>query len=78
MRAIQSARREAGLDISDRIRLTVDGDEPVVAAVAAHRELVAGEVLALELEVPVRPAEGAHEAREKVTGGTVTVSVQRA
>ena len=78
VRAIQSARREAGLDISDRIRLTVDGDEPVVAAVAAHRELVAGEVLALELEVPARPAEGAHEAREKVTGGTVTVSVQRA
>jgi isoleucyl-tRNA synthetase len=75
VRAIQSARREAGLDISDRIRLTVDGDQSVVAAVAAHRELVAGEVLALEIEVPASPADGAHEASEKVSGGTVRVSV---
>ena len=78
VRAIQSARRGAGLDVSDRIRLTVDGDESVVAAVAAHRDLVAGEVLAVELAVPAAPAEGAHAASEKVSGGTVTVSVQSA
>ena len=78
VRAIQSARREAGLDISDRILLTVDGDEAVTAAVAAHRDLVAGEVLAVGLEVPAAPAEGAHAASEKVAGGAVTVSVRRA
>ena len=78
VRAIQSARRGAGLDVSDRIRLTVDGEESVVAAVAAHRDLVAGEVLAVELAVPAAPAEGAHAASEKVSGGTVTVSVQSA
>ena len=78
VRAIQSARRGAGLDVSDRIRLTVDGDESVVAAVAAHRDLVAGEVLAVELVVPAAPAEWAHAASEKVSGGTVTVSVQSA
>jgi isoleucyl-tRNA synthetase len=78
VRAIQSARREAGLDVSDRIRLTVDGDEQVVTAVAAHQELVAAEVLAVEVTVPAAPADGAHPASERVSGGTVTVSVTRA
>lgn len=78
VRAIQAARRDAGLDVSDRIRLTVDGDAQVVEAVAAHRELVAGEVLAIELQVPAAPAEGAHAAAEKVAGGSVTVSVAKA
>ncbi len=80
VRAIQSARRAAGLEVSDRIRLTVDGDAPVVDAVAAHRELVAGEVLAVDLAVPSAPSElpGAHTASEQVAGGTVTVSVARA
>jgi isoleucyl-tRNA synthetase len=77
VRAIQSARRSAGLDISDRIHLTVDGDEAVVAAVAAHRDLVAAEVLALEVAVPAAPVEGAHAETEKVSGGTVTVGVSR-
>ena len=35
-------------------------------------------VLAVELAVPAAPAEGAHAASEKVSGGTVTVSVQSA
>jgi isoleucyl-tRNA synthetase len=78
VRAIQQARRQAGLDVSDRIRLTVDGDEPVLAAVAAYRELVASEVLATDLQVPAQPADGAHRSQEKVAGGTVTVSVARA
>ena len=78
VRAVQAARRAAGLDVSDRIRLTVDGDEQVVAAVAAHRDLVAGEVLATALEVPASPADGAHAAEEKVTGGVVRVSVAKA
>ncbi len=78
IRAIQSARRDAGLDVSDRIRLTVDGDEAVVAAVQANRDLVAAEVLAVEVAVPAAPADGAHSASEKVAGGTVTVSVAKA
>ncbi|MDP2498343.1 MAG: isoleucine--tRNA ligase [Candidatus Palauibacterales bacterium] len=48
---VQRFRRDAGLDVDDRIRLVVAGDEEVEAAVRAHREYVAGETLALELEV---------------------------
>jgi len=46
VRLVQQARREAGLDVSDRITLTLDGPEPVLAAVRAHEASVAGEVLA--------------------------------
>src|SRR5699024_8603253 len=78
VRAIQSARREAGFEGSDRLRLTVDVAPHVVAAVAAHGDPVAGEVLAVEVSVPAAPAGSAHCTSEKVSGGTVTVSVTRA
>ncbi|WP_181781914.1 isoleucine--tRNA ligase [Pseudonocardia pini] len=46
VRAVQQARREAGLDVSDRIALTLDAPEPVLAAVKEHERFVTGEVLA--------------------------------
>jgi isoleucyl-tRNA synthetase len=50
VRALNDLRKEAGLDIADRIRLTLATDEPAVRdAVEAHRDYVAGEVLAVEL-----------------------------
>jgi isoleucyl-tRNA synthetase len=50
IRLIQQARKDAGLDVSDRIKLSVTGAASVLAAVAAHRELVMAETLALELD----------------------------
>ncbi|WP_298992324.1 isoleucine--tRNA ligase [uncultured Pseudokineococcus sp.] len=46
VRLVQQARRDAGLAVGTRIRLTVVGDEPVWEAVMAHQGLVMGEVLA--------------------------------
>ncbi|MCE0768553.1 isoleucine--tRNA ligase, partial [Pseudonocardia kujensis] len=46
VRAVQQARRDAGLDVSDRIALTLDAPEPVLDAVRAHETFVTGEVLA--------------------------------
>jgi isoleucyl-tRNA synthetase len=48
---VQRARKDAGLAVSDRIRLVVDGDAEACAAVTAFGEWVAGEVLAQELVV---------------------------
>jgi isoleucyl-tRNA synthetase len=48
VRAVQQARRDAGLDISDRIRLTVAADEAVWAAVVAHQGTVMAETLAVQ------------------------------
>ncbi len=47
--AIQAARRDAGLQVSDRIVLTLDGDPELLAAARAHQQYVAGETLATEL-----------------------------
>ncbi|MCG6568773.1 isoleucine--tRNA ligase [Tessaracoccus sp. ZS01] len=49
IRFIQDARKRAGLEITDRIRVTVEADGPLGDAVETHRSLIAGEVLAVEL-----------------------------
>jgi isoleucyl-tRNA synthetase len=49
VRAVQNARKDAGLDVADRIALTLGGDAELVAAVRAHEEYVAGETLASEV-----------------------------
>ncbi|WP_226345265.1 isoleucine--tRNA ligase [Agilicoccus flavus] len=46
VRVVQQARKEAGLDVSDRIGLTVLGDAQVWEAVLAHQHLVMTETLA--------------------------------
>ncbi|WP_185996460.1 isoleucine--tRNA ligase [Nocardioides campestrisoli] len=46
VRTVQQARRDAGLDVSDRITLTVSGPQAVLDAARAHEQLVAGETLA--------------------------------
>jgi isoleucyl-tRNA synthetase len=49
--AVQNARRTAGLQVEDRIELTLDGDPNLMRAVAAHREHIADETLAVELRL---------------------------
>ena len=46
VRAIQEARKSAGLNVEDRIRLTLAGDADLVSAVREHEDYVAGETLA--------------------------------
>jgi isoleucyl-tRNA synthetase len=47
--AVQNARKEAGLEITDRIELALGGDEELLAAARAHQDYLAGEVLAVEV-----------------------------
>ena len=49
IRFVQEARKRAGLDVSDRIALVVESGPELAEAVAAHRDLIAAEVLAVEL-----------------------------
>jgi isoleucyl-tRNA synthetase len=44
--AVQIARKDAGLDISDRIELALGGDEELLAVAREHEQYIAGEVLA--------------------------------
>jgi isoleucyl-tRNA synthetase len=50
VRAIQQARKDAGLNVSDRIRTTVTARQDVVDALLANAELVKTETLTIELE----------------------------
>ena len=51
---IQTARKDAALDYADRIRVRFSAAPELAAAIAAHRDWIAGETLAVELA----PAEG--------------------
>ena len=70
--AVQNARKEAGLDISDRIELTLGGDEELLAAARAHEPYVSGEVLAIS--VAYDTAEG---APVRVDGRDLQIAVTR-
>jgi isoleucyl-tRNA synthetase len=51
VRAVQQARRDAGLDVSDRIALTIGGSDAVQAAARTHEALITGETLATSYTV---------------------------
>ncbi len=51
VRAVQQARKDAGLDVSDRISLALAGSETVAEALLTHQALVAGETLATSYDV---------------------------
>jgi isoleucyl-tRNA synthetase len=76
VRIVQQARREAGLDVSDRIALTLDAPPPVVDAVRGHQDFVTGEVLAASLEFAV-VRDPVHSA-DAGDGSTVRVALARA
>jgi isoleucyl-tRNA synthetase len=57
VRAVQQARRDAGLAVSDRIVLTVAARAEVADAARAHRDLISAETLATSLDVEVSDVE---------------------
>ncbi|MDP2775724.1 MAG: DUF5915 domain-containing protein, partial [Nocardioides sp.] len=55
VRAVQQARRDAGLDVSDRISLTVAGSAEVQEAARTHEHLITSETLATSYSVSDGP-----------------------
>ncbi|HEX5928485.1 MAG TPA: isoleucine--tRNA ligase [Solirubrobacterales bacterium] len=70
--AVQIARKEAGLEITDRIELALGGDPELIDAARAHEEYVAGEVLATAVAY-----DGSAGAGAKIDGRELTISVTR-
>ncbi|MEO6529149.1 MAG: isoleucine--tRNA ligase [Gemmatimonadaceae bacterium] len=62
---VQRMRRDAGLAVSDRIRLWVGGDVAMLEAATTHREWVASEVLATDVAIG-GTVEGHMLARQRV------------
>jgi isoleucyl-tRNA synthetase len=57
IRELQDARRAAGLEVSDRITVVLDVPEERRDWALAHRKLIAGEILAVELELAEAPGD---------------------
>jgi isoleucyl-tRNA synthetase len=75
VRLIQSARKEADFNVSDRVLLALEGKEDAQAAVAEHRDYVMEQTLAVGLEFAA-PSEGMHIHRGKAGESEVTVGVR--
>jgi isoleucyl-tRNA synthetase len=77
VRLVQSARREAGLHLADRIRLAVELPAAHAAAVEEHRAYVCSETLATELHIGPLP-EGMFVHQAQLDGGVARIGVVRA
>jgi isoleucyl-tRNA synthetase len=73
--AIQIARKEAGLDVQDRISLTLAGDDALLDAVRAHEGYVTGETLATSLRVSSSERNG---ATSQIEGRDLLIGVTKA
>ncbi len=78
IRVVQQARRDAGLHVSDRIRLTVVGDEPVWRALTGHEGMLTAETLAVQAglsgDLDLLPA--GDDVTEATVGDGLTVRVR--
>ena len=72
--AVQNARKQAGLEVSDRITLTLDGDDELLAAARAHERYVAGETLATAV---VYGGAGESPAAVTIEGRELRVGTER-
>jgi isoleucyl-tRNA synthetase len=70
--AVQNARKEAGLEITDRIALSLGGDEVLLEAARAHEGYVSGEVLATEVVY-----NGADGVTAKLDGRELRIGISR-
>jgi isoleucyl-tRNA synthetase len=74
VRAIQNARKEAGLEISDRIRLSVDSRPAIMEALAAHATFVQSETLTVEI---AENMPGGHLSECEIQGDAVRLQLER-
>jgi isoleucyl-tRNA synthetase len=77
VRAIQDARKAAGLDVTDRIHLTVDGPDAVEEALQQHAGYVSNETLSSSMAVGHRSS-AEHGEQATVDGQPVVIGVERA
>ncbi|HET8778989.1 MAG TPA: class I tRNA ligase family protein, partial [Agromyces sp.] len=78
VRAVQEARKAAGLAVGDRIRLVLTLDEQGADAAGGHRELIARETLAVELDIATAvDVSAAAAARAVGQGSSLLVDLEK-
>ncbi len=77
IRAVQSARRDADLDVSDRIHTVIIGAQPVIEAISAHEDLISNETLSLKVVFESTNADDPRESFADDATKAVEVTVQK-
>jgi isoleucyl-tRNA synthetase len=73
---VQRARKEAGLAVSDRIHLWLEGASEIEHAASEYKDWISGEVLARDLAVGKMPADVEYAARTvEIDGLSVRVAL---
>jgi isoleucyl-tRNA synthetase len=78
--AVQNARKNAGLQVEDRIELGLSGDAALIEAAAAHRDYLSGETLSVDLRLGEDDAPAAMDHREQtvIDGLALNIDLHRA
>ena len=76
--AVQAARKDSGLEITDRIELSLAGDEGLLDAARAHASYIASETLATSVGYGDGPSPGTDGPIIEIDGRELTISLQRA
>ncbi|MEA2550408.1 MAG: isoleucyl-tRNA synthetase, partial [Actinomycetota bacterium] len=76
VRAVQDARKAAGLDVSDRIELGLEGGDVLARALRVHEAAIAGETLATQL-VPSALVDAAFERSVLIEEAEVRITLRR-
>ena len=71
---IQTMRKESGFEVTDRIRVTLNGNVKLSEVADRNRDMITGKVLAEEL---LRDASLAHEKKWDVNGEKVVIGVEK-
>ncbi|MDE0966298.1 MAG: DUF5915 domain-containing protein, partial [Candidatus Latescibacteria bacterium] len=75
---VQNMRKDAGLEVSDRIRIGVQGEAGLLEAIGQHREYIAAETLALELSAGALPDSVVLQQELQVNDYACTIAIARA
>ncbi|KAB1641942.1 isoleucine--tRNA ligase [Gulosibacter chungangensis] len=78
IRAVQDARKAAGLEVSDRIHLALATDEASLAALQSQSELIANETLATEISITDGLAPEADRASIPHSYGALEIKLEKA
>ncbi len=77
VRRVQDLRKQADLEVADRIKLYVEATPGLKEAIEAHRDYVTAETLTVELHFAAPPA-GVPSVSDEFDGEQTTIGIQRA
>jgi isoleucyl-tRNA synthetase len=77
VRRVQNKRKEAGLNLDDRIVTTYQAEGPLAEAIVAWQAFIAAETLSVELRAGL-PEEGATVVEDRIDGQLLKVGIRKA